>query len=112
VDGRALAINEKPFALSFFPGGEGKKPKPLVVLSDNIVQIAALKRSEKNNDLIIRLFEPTGRDRSVSIHLPFCNARKKIQIKGFEIKTVKFNCKNRTFTETDLLEKPLKNSKL
>jgi alpha-mannosidase len=112
VDRRALAINEKPFALSFFPGGGGKMPKPLVVLSDNVVQIAAVKRAEKNNDLIIRLFEPTGRDRPVSIHLRFCNARKKMQMKGFEIKTVKFNIKNRTFAETDLLENPLKNSKL
>jgi len=108
VDLDAQAKNEKPFALSFFPGGDGKKPKSLIVSSSNIVQIASVKRAEKNNDLIIRLFEPTGKKQSTSIHLPFCNARKKIELSGFEIKTLKFNIKNRTFTETDLLEKPLK----
>ena len=44
---------------------------------------------------------------SLYVHLPFCNAHKKIELNGFEIKTLKFNIKKRKFIETDLLEKPL-----
>jgi alpha-mannosidase len=53
IDREALAKNEKPFALSFFPSGFGKKPKPLVVLGDDTVQMSCIKKAERNNDLVI-----------------------------------------------------------
>lgn len=108
IDREALVKNEKPYALSFFPCSASKKPKPLVVLSNKIVQITAIKRAQKNNDLIIRLFEPTGKNIRLSIHFPFCGMRKQIEMKSFEIKTLKLNVKKRALIETDLLETPLK----
>ena len=104
----ALAKNETPFALSFFPCGEGKVPKPLVTLTNNQIEVTTVKRTENNNDLIIRLFEPTGKNQSTSMHLPFCNINKDIELKAFEIKTFKLDLENFTFAETDLLENPLK----
>ena len=79
IDREALAKNETPFALSFFPPGLGKKPKPLAILSDDVVQITAIKRCEKNNNLIVRLFEPTGKPRKTILSLPWL--RKRISIK-------------------------------
>jgi len=104
IDREALARNEKPFILSYFPPGKGKRAKQAVVLSDKASQITALKKSEKGNDLIIRLFEPTGKKRTTVLSLPFAEAKTKITLKGFEIKTLRFNPKTRKFQETDLLE--------
>ena len=105
IDREALAKNEKPVALSFFPCGKGKKPKPLAVLSDKVVQITTIKRAEKNNGLIIRLYEPTGKKRTTVLSLPFINKKIKVNLGGFEIKTLKINPKTGAYSEVDLLEK-------
>ena len=105
VDREALVKNEKPYVLSFFPSGEGKKPKPLAVLSDNIVQITAIKQAEKNKDIIVRLFEPTGKSRSTVLSLPIIPKKIKISLGGFEIKTLRINTKTGKYREVNLLEK-------
>ncbi|MEN8255160.1 MAG: glycoside hydrolase family 38 C-terminal domain-containing protein [Verrucomicrobiota bacterium] len=110
IDREALAKNEAPFVLSFWPSGEGKKPKPLVELSDKVVQVAAIKKAEKNNGLIIRLFEPTGRKRSTTLSLPFIGRKTKIDLKPFEIKTLRVKPKSKIIEEVDLLEKPIRKS--
>ena len=104
IDRQALVKNEKPFALSFFPPGQGEKPKPGVVLSDKVVQVTSIKKAEESVDLIIRLFEPTGQGRATTLSLPFVPIQKKILLQGFEIKTLKFNLKTRKFIEIDLME--------
>jgi len=108
VDREALVKNEKPFALSFYPPGVGKKPKPLVVLSDDVVQITAIKRAERNSELIIRLFEPTGRKRTTVLSLPWLGKKIRITLAGFEIKTLKLNPRTGKYIETDLLERKIK----
>jgi alpha-mannosidase len=108
VDREALVKNEKPFALAFFPSGRGKKPDPFVVLSDGAVQVAALKKAEDANGLIIRLFEPTGRKRLTTLSLPWAAIQKKVSLSPFEVRTFAFNPKTRRFLEVDLLERPLR----
>lgn len=105
VDREALARNEKPYALSFFPSGLGEMPKQLVILSDDAIQMTAAKLSEDGADLIIRLFEPTGSERETLLSLPFCGLEQKITMRPFEIKTLRVNPTKRTITETDLLER-------
>jgi alpha-mannosidase len=100
--------NEPPFALCFSPSNAGDKPQPGAVLSDQTTQLAAFKRAEDGKDLIIRLFEPTGRKRSTTLSLPFAGARKKVNLSPFEIKTLRFNPNRRRFIEVDLLERPLR----
>ena len=94
IDREALVKNEKPFALSFFPNGEGKKTRPIVVLDDDTVQITAIKRAESKNDLIIRLFEPTGKTRTVTLTIPVFSKKRKITLQGFEIKSLRLSLKN------------------
>jgi alpha-mannosidase len=110
IDREALIKNEKPFALSFFPCGMGKKPKPLAVLSDGVVQIAAIKRAENNNNIIIRLFEPTGKKRTTTLSLPFIGKKIRVALSGFEIKTLSINPKTGKYTQTDLLENVIRGS--
>lgn len=105
IDREALAKNEKPVAISFFPPGLGEKPRPLAVLSDDVVQIAAIKKAENNTDLIIRLFEPTGKARTTNLSLPALGKKLKVNLAGFEIRTLRINLKTKRIREVDLLEK-------
>ena len=105
VDREALVKNEKVFALSFFPKGGGKKTRPLAVLDDGVVQIAAIKKAQSNNDLIVRLFEPTGKERSTVITLPVIKKKIRVTLGGFEIKTLKINPRTGKFSEVNLLER-------
>jgi alpha-mannosidase len=107
IDREALAKNEKPYALSFFPSGQGKQPKPFAMLSDDIVQITAIKKAQKGDDYIIRLFEPTGKPRATTLSLPLFGKKIKISLGGFEIKTLRINPKTGKYIETDLLERKL-----
>ena len=107
VDREALVRNEKPFVLSYFPPGTGRRPLLGPVLSDDVVQIAALKKAEDGRKLVIRLFEPTGRPRKTTLSLPFAGAKTRLRLNGFEIKTLLFDMKTKIFREADLLENPL-----
>jgi alpha-mannosidase len=107
IDREALVRNEQPMALSFFPSGDGTKPGPFVTLSDKVVQLAALKRSEDGQRLIIRLFEPTGRKRSTTLALPSLGLKTKVSLGPFEIKTLALDPECGTWTETNLMEEPL-----
>ena len=105
VDREALAKNEKPFALNYFPAGGGVKPKPLALLSDKAVQIGALKQAEDGKHWIVRLFEPTGRKRKTILRLPLWRMRIPVQLRGFEIKTLKVNPGRKSWRQVDLLER-------
>jgi len=105
VGREAQVHNEKPMALSFFPAGAGSKPKPLVLLGDDVVELSAAKKSHRGGDLVVRLFEPTGRKRSTVLSVPPLRIRRKVALGGFEVKTFRINLRTRTVTEVDLLER-------
>lgn len=105
IDREALVRNEKPYVISFFPAGIGTEPKPFAVLSDDVAQMAAAKRAEDGNGLIVRLFEPTGQERTVTLSLPFCGMKEEVTLSPFEIKTLRIDPEKKTVVETDLLER-------
>lgn len=107
IDREALTRNEKPMPLSFFPSGAGQRLKPFITLSDNAVQVTAIKKAEKGASLIIRLFEPTGKSRTTTVSLPFARTKKTFTLGKFEIKTLKVHHKKKTWVETDLMEKKI-----
>jgi alpha-mannosidase len=108
IDREALIHNEEPFALSFYPSGAGRKPKAGAILGDRVCQISCLKFAEDNDDLIVRVFEPTGRKRSTLLSLPFIGLRTRVDLRPFEVKTLRVNSKSRKIIEADLLEKPIR----
>ena len=59
IDREALIHNENPFALSFYPSGEGKAIEQGVVLSGEGLQATALKREDNGEDFVLRLYNPT-----------------------------------------------------
>jgi alpha-mannosidase len=107
VDREALVYNEKPFALSFFPSGMGQKPLPLVTLSDKAIQMTAFKKSENSQGYILRLFEPTGAQRTTKVNIPSIPLEKEVTLQKFEIKTFKISKDKKELVEVDLLEKEL-----
>ena len=104
VDREALTHNERPFALSYWPSGDGAIPAGGPRLSDRAVQIMAYKRAEDGDDLIVRLFEPTGRHRKTTLSLPSTGTKARVQMYPFELKTLRVNRKDGHFREVNLLE--------
>jgi len=105
IDREALVKNEFPFALSFYPSGKGKLPKALAVLNDKVVQITAIKQAARGHDLILRLYEPTGKKRSTVLSLPLHNKKIQVELRPFEIKTLRVRGRDGKITEVDLLER-------
>jgi alpha-mannosidase len=104
VGREAQARNEKPYVLPFSPSGNGKKAKAGIILDGGAVELSAFKKSEDGNDLIIRLFEPTGKPRATTIRLPAFGVRKKVRLGGFEARTLRFGPRSKKWAETTLIE--------
>jgi alpha-mannosidase len=100
----ASVHNERPFALSYWPPGEGEEPAPGPVLSDRAVQVTAFKKAEGGGDLIVRLFEPTGRSRRTTLSLDCVGVEAQIRMRPFEIKTLRVNRRSGRIREVNLLE--------
>jgi alpha-mannosidase len=107
VDRESLAHNEKPMALSFFPVGGGQSLEPFLTLSDDVVQITAIKKAEEGDDLIVRLFEPTGKARTTVVALPCVGIEQHVELHGFEIRTFRVNVNNGRWVDVNLIEQPL-----
>lgn len=97
VDREALAHNEAPMALSFFPKGGGIKPGPLLVVEEPAVQVTAIKPAEENDNLIVRLFEPTGKARNAVLRLPWAEMEIPAGLAPFEILTLRVNWRTKTW---------------
>ena len=111
IDREAMVKNETPYVLSFFPQSKGKKIKQVAILLDNVILITAMKMAEKGNDMIIRLFEPTGKSRNTILSLPFIKKKIKLSFTNFEVKTLKINIRTGKSREVNLLERKIKSHK-
>jgi alpha-mannosidase len=104
VDREAIAKNEQPYALAYWPPGSGELPKAGPVLSDRAVQVTAFKKSEEGDDLVVRLFEPTGRPRKTTLSLDSEGLKTPIKMGAFEIKTLRVDRRTGRTCEVSLLE--------
>ncbi|MCP4177652.1 MAG: alpha-mannosidase [bacterium] len=106
IDREALVKNEKPMALSFFPSGENKNNiKSLLQLNDNSIQVMAIKKStQKENAIVIRLFENTGSSKETVLSSEALGFYKKIKLSAFEIKTFEVNIDTKSVIEVNLIE--------
>lgn len=104
IDREALIRNEKPYALSYCPSGAGEIPKALYTLSDDVVQVTALKKAERSDDYIVRVFEPTGTARKTTLNIPAAGVALDIELNGFEVKSYKLNVQDKTIAEISLME--------
>ncbi|HOC72907.1 MAG TPA: glycoside hydrolase family 38 C-terminal domain-containing protein [Candidatus Hydrogenedentes bacterium] len=108
VDREALARNQKPFVLSFFPTGAGTAPAlPVVTLGDDVTVLSAFKEAEDGNGHILRIFEPTGRARETVVNLPPLGISQPVSLGAFEVKTFRLFPGAKALVETDMMENPL-----
>jgi len=66
--------------------------------------MTALKLAEDGDELIVRLFEPTGKQRSTTLMIPGLGVREKVRLGAFEIKTLKIGLRTGKVEEADLME--------
>lgn len=104
IDREALALGERPYALSFFPHGGGAKPGAGVVLEDDRLLMTAFKRSEDGVAYVIRLFEPSGEPGSTVLRIPALGLSRRVELGAFEIKTFRLDAVGGTLEEWTLME--------
>jgi alpha-mannosidase len=99
--------NDPCFALCAFPSGEGSRPLPGLQLSNPAVQAGAWKLAEDGRNLILRLFETTGRPQKVTVHIPALAMEFALDLRPFELRSLAINPSAKSVDEVDLLERPL-----
>jgi len=109
IETESLVKNERPFVLSYFPSGSGPRPKPTILLSDNVIQVTAVKKAESGDDIIVRLFEPTGKQRNATLSMPVFSIKTKVSLAPFEIKTLRVNPRTKKITQVNLIEQRIRN---
>ncbi|MFB9277032.1 glycoside hydrolase family 38 C-terminal domain-containing protein [Cohnella cellulosilytica] len=104
VDREADVRNEKPYALSFFPSGDGEKPGSFVRLEEGTVQLSAFKKEERGDGFIVRLFEPTGFPQVTHVSIPALGLRHEVRLNGFEIRTLRLDGASGALSDIGLCE--------
>ncbi len=107
IDREALACNERPMALSFFPSGLGKTPAAGIELKGGNVLLTACKRAESGSDLIVRLFNPTATKQATTVLFSAIGLTHATELGRYEIQTLRVNPRTQAVKIVDLLERPM-----
>ena len=95
---------KKPFALSFFPSGAGRKPDSLIRLNDPAIQLTAFKKAETSENYVIRLYNPTSRERTVLAEIPALGIGDSVSLGSYEVKTMEIDITSKKMREVNLME--------
>ncbi len=76
----------------------------MLTLSDPVVQVTAIKPAEEGDELILRLFEPTGAPRSTRVSLPWAGMDIPVELGRFEVVTLKVNWQEKRWKKVNLME--------
>lgn len=88
----AQTYNEKPTCLSFFPSGDQMIEKPSFIrLEGNVIVMIAFKKAEKENDYVLRLFNPTGKEAACHFVSEVLMIDETINFVPFELKTLRLS---------------------
>ena len=107
ISRKADAAGEKPTVLSFFPAGnDGCTPLPaLLMLSDSVIQLPALKKAADGRGCILRLFNPTAEARSTTVESLLLHAPLSVTLGKYEVAS--WRIENGAASPCDLMENPL-----
>lgn len=105
IEREAIARNERPMALSFFPSGQGElNADAFIELSESSILVTAIKRAEETDAIIVRLFEPSGRPERCKVRFPVYGIEQTLDFDAFEIKTLSLDVVTKTLKEVNLIE--------
>jgi alpha-mannosidase len=105
ISREAIFKSEPYTTLCAFPSGEGNKPVPGIRLSNPAIQLGAWKLSEDGKNMVVRLFETTGRRQSVIVTIPALVLEFRVDLRAFELKSLAIDRSAKTIHEVDLLER-------
>lgn len=88
----AIEFQETPMIFQVFPPGEDRESgteikAPLITLSNKAVVLSSMCQDAESGRYCIRLFETTGKDRSVIVTIPSCNIEQEILMGAYEVRT-------------------------
>ncbi|MBE6688353.1 MAG: alpha-mannosidase [Ruminococcaceae bacterium] len=108
ADFNAAVFNEKPYALCFFPCGDGEKCSSFITIDNKAVTLSAFKKAYDSNGYIIRLYNSSDKAQKVSVKISCIGTDKDITFGKFEVKTFRVDTATGSFEETDMIERPVK----
>ncbi len=92
------------FVTHSHPGNLPGERSWITVKPDNVI-LVSLKPAEEGNNLILRLFESTGRKTTAQVNLSFLPLQIKTSWQPFEIKTISLDLKKKQWQEVNLIER-------
>ena len=102
VERKAQAFNQPPQAIPFFPSQPPvESTPPLVSLSGQSIVMTATKKSQDDDSLLIRLFEPSGHRQSTTVAV-LGQYHARLAFRPFEIKTLRVDLATGAMSETAL----------
>ena len=104
ADNQALVFNEKPYAFAYCPPGTGVKKDGFLKLDNAAIVVSAIKKAEKSDDFVLRLYESTGKEQETIVEIGELRIWKKVGFHPFEIKTFVINLQNEELEETSIIE--------
>jgi alpha-mannosidase len=104
VDLEAQLKHEPPFVMPFSPAGSGSPLPPAIRFGNPGVRLAAMKRAEDNDDLILRVFNPSEAPVESDVTIPPRGVSGHIELGPFEIQTLRLSRERSTVLRVNLLE--------
>lgn len=89
IDRQAQIFNEAPYALSFFPSGDGKKPETALTLDNPQIIMSSLKK--KNDKYIITAYNTSDSENNAIITLPALDKKIETKFNKHELKIIEID---------------------
>lgn len=106
MDKKAMCFAELMPVTMFYPSGRDKQtnPQSFIELSDSPAVLTCCRTLSDNQNLIIRIFNPTTNTIKTKLSILNKKITKKIELSMFEIKTFKVNSLNNSIAEVNGIE--------
>ena len=87
AEAESRLAHQPPYALSFFPTGNGKACAEFGSVSNPAVTLSAIRSSYDGKNKIVRLYNSLETPAETEIFLPFAGIKEKVGLKGYQFKT-------------------------
>ena len=105
IESESQIAHQPPYALNYFPTGNGEKCKQFMTISDSAVVLSAVKRAENGDGLILRLYNSKQKNVSAKLDLIWCGIQKDVEFLPYQFKT--FLLKDGKLTKCNCLEEKI-----
>lgn len=87
IEMESQAAHQKPYAISYFPTGNGQECKALMEISNAAVALTALKRARNGKDVLIRLYNSSNQKAETKVTLHFCQSEHSVSFLPYQFKS-------------------------